>query len=132
MYSHTAIVIVSPFAGERDKPNGFSAVSMISNIFIKLRGIKSLLDSLALLYTTIHNMIFPRFSGHTFASQLVMAGIDITTIKELLGHKTLTMTLRYAYLATSHKIKAVDILDATINEMPTIQKLYKREDVTNE
>jgi integrase len=52
---------------------------------------------------------------HDFASQLVMAGIDITTIKELLGHKTLTMTLRYAHLAPSHKVKAVDILDTTIN-----------------
>lgn len=69
---------------------------------------------------------------HTFASQLVMAGIDITTIKELLGHKTLTMTLRYAHLAPSHKVKAVDILDSTINETPTIQKLYKMKGVTND
>ena len=48
---------------------------------------------------------------HTFASHLVMAGIDITTVKDLLGHKTLTMTLRYAHLAPSHRVKAVDILD---------------------
>lgn len=48
---------------------------------------------------------------HTFASQLVMAGVDVTTIKELLGHKTLTMTLRYAHLAPSHKVKAVEMLD---------------------
>lgn len=52
---------------------------------------------------------------HTFASQLVMAGVDITTVKELLGHKTLTMTLRYAHLAPSHKVKAVDVLDSVIN-----------------
>ncbi len=48
---------------------------------------------------------------HTFASLLVMGGVDITTVKELLGHKTLTMTLRYAHLAPSHKIKAVGVLD---------------------
>ena len=48
---------------------------------------------------------------HTFASQLVMAGVDITTISKLLGHKTLTMTLRYAHLAPSHKVKALEILD---------------------
>ena len=63
---------------------------------------------------------------HTFASHLVMAGVDITTVKELLGHKTLTMTLRYSHLAPSHKVRAVDILDNAMNEKPTIQKLYNQ------
>ncbi len=54
---------------------------------------------------------------------LIMAGVDITTVKELLGHKTLTTTLRYSNLAPSHKVKAVDILDSTLNERSTIQKL---------
>jgi site-specific recombinase XerD len=53
-----------------------------------------------------------------------MAGVDITTVKELLGHKTLTMTLRYAHLAPSHKVKAVDVLDNTINGKPSAQKLH--------
>jgi len=68
---------------------------------------------------------------HTFASHLIMAGVDITTVKELLGHKTLTMTLRYAHLAPSHKVKAVDVLDNTLNGKPTIQKLYKKEGSQN-
>ena len=51
---------------------------------------------------------------HTFASQLVMSGVDLTTVKDLLGHKTLTMTLRYAHLTQSHKANALDILDGTL------------------
>jgi len=61
---------------------------------------------------------------HTFASHLVMAGVDLTTVKELLGHKDFKMTLRYAHLAPAHKVKAVDMLDSTLTGKPTIQKLY--------
>ncbi|MDA8325128.1 MAG: site-specific integrase [Nitrospiraceae bacterium] len=60
---------------------------------------------------------------HTFASHLVMAGVDLTTVKELLGHKSLAMTLRYSHLAPSHKVKAVNILDSALNK-PTAQKLH--------
>jgi len=61
---------------------------------------------------------------HTFASHLVMSGVDITTVKELLGHKTLAMTLRYAHLAPAHKTRAVEILDKNLGLNSTIQKLY--------
>jgi integrase len=48
---------------------------------------------------------------HTFASHLVMNGTDITTVKELLGHKTISMTMRYAHLSKEHKQQAVDSLE---------------------
>jgi len=57
-----------------------------------------------------------------------MAGVDITTVKELLGHKTLTMTLRYAHLAPSHKVKAVDLLDNTLNENANYTKTIQLSD----
>jgi len=53
---------------------------------------------------------------HTFASHLVMAGVDIMTVKDLLGHKSLNMTLRYAHLAPAHKVKALEMLDLQLNK----------------
>ncbi|MBA7494726.1 Tyrosine recombinase XerC [subsurface metagenome] len=47
---------------------------------------------------------------HTFASHLVMAGVDLKTVQELLGHKSFEMTLRYAHLSPEHKKTALDIL----------------------
>lgn len=68
---------------------------------------------------------------HSFASQLVMAGIDLTTVKELMGHKDFKMTLRYSHLAPSHKLKAVATLDRIMTEEPTIQKLYNLREASN-
>ena len=62
---------------------------------------------------------------HTFASHLVMSGVDLMTVKDLLGHKTLTMTLRYAHLAPNHKLSAINVLTEAY-------KPVKKEEPANE
>jgi integrase len=49
---------------------------------------------------------------HTFASRLVMAGVDLSTVRELMGHGTIGMTARYAHLAPKHTSDAIEKLTA--------------------
>jgi integrase len=53
---------------------------------------------------------------HTFASWLALQGEALLTIKELLGHKTLEMTLRYAHLVPDQKRQAALRLEKSFGE----------------
>ena len=45
---------------------------------------------------------------HTAASHLVMSGVDIRTLADILGHRTLQMVQRYTHLLHDHKLTAID------------------------
>jgi integrase len=47
---------------------------------------------------------------HSFASRLAMEGVDLLTIRDLMGHKTMAMTLRYSHLSPGHRRTAVERL----------------------
>jgi site-specific recombinase XerD len=48
---------------------------------------------------------------HSFASQLVLAGIPIRQVQDWLGHASITMTLRYSHLAPGNGADLIGVLD---------------------
>jgi integrase len=63
---------------------------------------------------------------HTFASQVIMRGGDLKDVQELLGHKSMSMTLRYSHLSQKHKKRAVNLLNGLT------ASARNRHDVTND
>jgi len=49
---------------------------------------------------------------HTFASNLVMKGVDIVTVQELMGYKSINMTKRYSHPTPEPKKQAVERLNS--------------------
>ncbi|NQS89748.1 site-specific integrase [Patescibacteria group bacterium] len=47
---------------------------------------------------------------HTFASHLVMSGVDLPTVKKLMGHSDIDTTMIYSHLADEHVDRAVEKL----------------------
>lgn len=52
---------------------------------------------------------------HTYASHLMMRGAHVTEVKELMGHATLAMTMRYSHLSPKARRAAADLLDGGDN-----------------
>ena len=59
--------------------------------------------------------IEPRFRlydfRHTFGSRATMAGVDLATLKELMGHSNISTTMRYVHPTPEHKRNAVEKLE---------------------
>jgi integrase len=85
----------------RDQGPGTGVVFQVSNV---KKSWASLLRQAGIEGFRFHDL------RHHFASKLVMAGIDLNTVRELLGHSDIRMTLRYAHLAPAHIAAAVEVL----------------------
>ena len=62
---------------------------------------------------------------HSFASRLVMNGVDLLTVKELGGWRTLTMVQRYAHLAPDHLRAAVERLVRKADDLSPASELSR-------
>ncbi len=51
---------------------------------------------------------------------MVMGGVDLVTVKEILGHSSIEMTMRYTHPTTEGKMNAVNALE---RQMATLEKL---------
>jgi len=58
---------------------------------------------------------------HTFATRLVQNGVDLLKVKELLGHKTIAMTMRYAHYYPESLWASVEVLD-TCHVLVTVKE----------
>jgi integrase len=88
---------------QRKQPEGpFKALDarFVQRIWDRLRGhLPQLADTV--LYT----------ARHTFASRLVQRGTDLYTVRDLMGHKSIEQTMRYAHLAPKNLVDAIARLE---------------------
>ncbi len=51
-----------------------------------------------------------------------MAGVDLRTVQELMGHKSIQMTVRYSHLTPKHTLAAVEMRAGVVMVTPTSTK----------
>jgi site-specific recombinase XerD len=62
---------------------------------------------------------------HTFCSRLAQAGVPIQTIQQLAGHKTISVTLRYAHLCPTTLQSAINVLQAQVTPCDAVPPQVK-------
>jgi integrase len=81
------------------EPDGSKLKSKLRDQFIRVAK-KAAIEDLTKLHTL----------RHTFASHLVMKGVDLPTVQKLMGHSDIETTMIYSHLAESHLVDAVNKL----------------------
>lgn len=79
--------------------------NMLRNELIKIAQDAEIPD-----FTKVHTL------RHTFASHLVMQGVDLPAIQKLMGHSDIETTMIYAHLAPDHLSKAVNKLPIKLSK----------------
>lgn len=121
------VVVVRHTKSKKDR-----VVSMNDTLFEALRGIPRSLASAHVFTNPATGKRYDRFNNstwrrvlrlagiqklrwhdlrHSFGSRLAQAGVPIVTIKELMGHASIQMTMRYAHLQPGNLRDAVFALD---------------------
>lgn len=65
--------------------------------------------------------VHPHMLRHTYASHLVLKGVNLRVVQELLGHASLEMTMRYSHLTVDHKSQAVQVLAPERGELRLLE-----------
>lgn len=63
---------------------------------------------------------------HTFASHLIMKGVDPRTVQEYLGHSTIQVTEKYSHLSKSHKRDAIEALNFIAESETKVKQIENR------
>lgn len=103
--NHEALVTLRAWREQTSLQNKYVFTSHTGNRFIDIKTAwKHVLTEAMVRDFRWHDL------RHHFASKLAMAGVDLNTVRELLGHSSYEMTLRYAHLSAGHKADAVALL----------------------
>jgi integrase len=100
------------FPSPKDQLKPWNAQSFVNHVFMPA------LRKAGILGACWHTL------RHTAASRRVMAGVDLVSVKEILGHRDIQTTLRYSHLSPGHLREAINrgSLAGTVTETVTSSK----------
>jgi len=68
---------------------------------------------------------------HTFGSHMVMQGIDLRTVQQIMGHRDIQTTMRYAHLSPEYVHEAIGRLDSVWTPYGHQRNLSKKQNAVS-